>query len=236
MIKNIVCLSLLILSTSSAFANTVHHFSERPKIGIALAGGGARGGAHIGVLRELERLQIPIDYIAGTSVGSIIGGLYASGYSLDEIETIIADIDWDDVLIDSPPRRQQAFVRKREDDAFLLGNRVGFNNWGVQIPAGAIQGQKIDLLLKHLTLPTWRTNNFDQLKIPYRAIAADLVTGEAVSQSSGSLATAIRASMSIPAVFAPVEHAAEQAHVSLNSPFFTGLPSLFAFKITACVD
>lgn len=207
MIKNILCFALILLSTSGAFANAVHQSSERPKIGLALAGGGARGGAHIGVLRELERLQIPIDYIAGTSVGSIIGGLYASGYSLDEIEQIIADIDWDDVLIDSPPRRQQAFVRKREDDNFLLGNRVGFNNWGVQIPTGAIQGQKIDLLLKRLTLPTWRTTNFDQLKIPFRAIAADLVTGEAVAQSSGSLATSIRASMSIPAVFAPVEHA-----------------------------
>lgn len=207
MIKNILSLALIALSISTAFANAVHQSSERPKIGLALAGGGARGGAHIGVLRELERLQIPIDYIAGTSVGSIIGGLYASGYSLDEIEEIISDIDWDDVLIDSPPRRQQAFVRKREDDNFLLGSRVGFNRWGIQIPTGAIQGQKIDLLLKRLTLPTWRTNNFDQLKIPYRAIAADLVTGEAVAQSSGSLATSIRASMSIPAVFAPVEHA-----------------------------
>lgn len=207
MIKNILSLALITLSISSAFADTKHYSDERPKIGLALAGGGARGGAHIGVLRELERLQVPIDYIAGTSVGSTIGGLYAAGYSLNEIEQIIADIDWDDVLIDSPPRRQQAFVRKREDDNFLLGSRVGFNRWGIQIPAGAIQGQKIDLLLKRLTLPTWRTQHFDHLKIPYRAIAADLVTGESVAQESGSLATAIRASMSIPAVFAPVEHA-----------------------------
>lgn len=207
MTKHLLSLALIALSVPYAFANTPHHAEDRPKIGIALAGGGARGGAHIGVLRELERLQVPIDYIAGTSVGSIIGGLYASGYSLDEIEKIIAEVDWDDVLIDAPPRRQRAFVRKREDDGFLLGNRVGFNRWRLQIPTGAIQGQKIDLLLKRLTLPTWRVNHFDQLKIPYRAVAADLVTGESVAQDSGSLATSIRASMSIPAVFAPVAHA-----------------------------
>ncbi|MGB5474598.1 MAG: patatin-like phospholipase family protein, partial [Gammaproteobacteria bacterium] len=98
---------------------------ERPKIGLALSGGGARGAAHIGVLRVLEQMQIPVDYIAGTSMGSIIGGLYASGMSPDEIEQAFKAIDWDHIFSDAPPRKERSFRRKRDDDLYVDTARVG---------------------------------------------------------------------------------------------------------------
>lgn len=178
---------------------------QPPKIGLVLSGGGARGAAHVGVLKVIEELQIPIDYIAGTSMGAIIGGLYASGMSPAEIEAALAKIDWLDVLTDSPKRQDLSFRRKREDEEFLVRSAIGFNDGKLELPQGLLQGQKLLLLLKALTLPVARTENFDQLHIPFRALATDISTGSPVVLSSGNLALAMRASASIPSVFAPVE-------------------------------
>lgn len=177
---------------------------SRPRIGLALSGGGARGAAHIGVIRVLREQNVPIDCIAGTSMGAIIGGLYASGMSPEEIEQAIDEIDWDSVFDDSTYRADKTFRRKRDDDTFLIKRQLGFSDGKIKTPLGLVQGQKIDLVLSKLTLPVALVDDFDKLAIPFRAVAADIVTGEQVILGSGSLGTAIRASMSIAAVMAPV--------------------------------
>jgi NTE family protein len=183
-----------------------HGAKGRPKIGLVLGGGGARGAAHIGVLRVLERERIPIDYVAGTSMGSIVGGLYASGLSADEIEQVLESIDWNDAFQDKSPRADRPFVRKRDDENYLVKRDLGFgDDLKVKFPAGLVEGQKIDLILKASTLHVDRIDRFDDLPTPFRAIATDIMTGEAVVLSRGDLARSIRASMSVPAVFSPVE-------------------------------
>ncbi len=178
---------------------------DRPKIGLALGGGAARGAAHIGVLKELEALGVPVDYVAGTSVGSIIGGLYATGLSAAEIETIYTGVDWDAVFRDAGSRSARTFRRKRDDDLDFIGPKIGYRDGDFILPEGVLAGQRITLLLARLTLANTHAAHFDDLPIPFRAIAADVVTGQEVEIDSGSLARAMRASLSVPGVFAPVD-------------------------------
>jgi len=178
---------------------------RRAKIGLALSGGGARGAAHVGVIKVLEELQVPIDFIAGTSMGAIVGGLYASGMSTAELETTMATLDWADAFRDQIERRERSFRRKRDDDLYLVKQQAGFNDGKITLPTGIIAGQKVDLLLKSLTLPVTDISDFDELTFPFRAVATDIVTGRAVVLDSGDLAMAMRASLSIPAFFAPVD-------------------------------
>ncbi len=174
-----------------------------PKIGLVLSGGGARGFAHIGALRVLEELGIPVDYVAGTSMGSIIGGLYAAGYSVEELEKVITEVDWDEVFSDTPPRELWSFLKKRQSSKYLFG--LGFTQKGFSLPTGVTKGQKISTLFSFLTMPVSGIEHFDDLPIPYRAVAADIETGEEVVLDHGTLAEAMRASMSVPGVFTPVE-------------------------------
>lgn len=177
---------------------------DKPKIGLALSGGGARGGAHVGVLKALEELGVQVDYIAGTSMGAIIGGLYASGYDADEIEKVLIETDWNWALSDSPARKDRTMRKKLLESQFLIPYRVGFNGGKIELPLGAIEGQHLDQIFQELFLRVIGTHDFDQLPIPFRAVATDLVSGEPVALSSGSLPNSVRASMSIPGVFAPV--------------------------------
>ncbi|WP_187775764.1 patatin-like phospholipase family protein [Luteimonas suaedae] len=177
---------------------------ERPRTCLVLGGGGARGAAHIGLLKVLERERVPVDCIVGTSMGAIVGGMYAAGYGADEIETILQHVDWASVLHDRTPRAQRTMRRKRDDLRRLGGMQLGLRNGKIAFPRGMIQGQRLELLLRRLLLPTWRIEHFDDLPIPFRAIAADIVTGEKVVFDRGDLPMAIRASMSVPAAFAPV--------------------------------
>jgi len=177
---------------------------DRPKIGLALSGGGARGGAHVGILKALEELDVEVDYIAGTSMGAIIGGLYASGYSAEEIEVILVETDWKKALTDRPARRDRTMRKKEQEAQFLIPFRIGFNNGKIQLPLGLIEGQHLDQIFHKMLLPVVGIDHFDQLPIPFRAVATDLVTGNAVVLFDGSLPDAIRASMSVPGVFAPV--------------------------------
>jgi NTE family protein len=177
--------------------------AERPKIGLALSGGGARGASHIGVLYVLEEMRIPVDYIAGTSMGSIVGGLYAAGMTPQEIEHTLNSMDWEGIFDDKPPREARSFRRKRDDDLYLVKNKPGFNDGELQFPLGAIQGQKFDLALRALTLPVSAVQDFDRLHIPFRAVATDIASGEEVVMGTGDLAQAMRASMAVPGAFAP---------------------------------
>jgi len=202
--------ALLMLAAQPATAqsnrsSTAPADASRPRIGLALSGGGARGGMHVGVLRALEELGVPVDYIAGTSIGAVIGGFYAAGLSPDEIEAVINGIDWDAAFLEDTPRTLRSFRRKREDDLFLVEQRPGFNDGELQLPLGVVQGQVIDLITSATVLPAARVRNFDELPIPFRAVAADIATGEAVVLGSGNLANALRATMSVPAILAPIE-------------------------------
>ena len=177
---------------------------DRPTIGLVLSGGGARGAAHVGVIKVLDELRIPVDYIAGTSMGAIVGGLYASGMTADELENVIETADWTALLSDRPPRAQRSFRRKSDDIGFLVDFEMGIGKSGLIFPSGLIQGQNLEIALKRFSLPAISIDNFDALPIPFRAVATDIVTGEAVILDSGDLATAMRASMSAPGIFKPV--------------------------------
>ena len=172
---------------------------------LVLSGGGARGIAHIGVLKVLEELHIPVDMVVGTSMGAIVGGLYAAGLSPSEIEKKMLEVDWDDIFSDNPKPMQQPYRLRKDLSKYMQGVEIGYAVDQIQIPQGMIAGQKLRIALNNILLPVLSVDDFDRLPLPFRAVATDLVTGERVNLSSGSLTKAIMASMSIPGIFAPVE-------------------------------
>jgi len=178
--------------------------TERLRVGLVLGGGGARGAAHIGVLKELERLRIPIDAIAGTSMGAIVGSLYASGKTPDELEELVVSIDWADAFVDSTARQDLSFRRKQDDADFPVNFDLGIRDGEVLLPKGLIQGQKLQLILRQELLHVAHVSDFDALPTPFRAVASDIETGDLYVMSSGDLAQAARASMSAPGIFSPV--------------------------------
>ncbi len=179
--------------------------TSRPRIGLVLSGGGARGAAHVGVLKVLDEMRIPIDAIAGTSMGAVVGGLYASGMSAGEIEKLLRSVNWQDAFQDRPPRAELGFRRKQDDRNFLVRYALGVREDRFVLPQGLVQGQKLEQVLRQAALPVAEIRDFNRLPIPFRAVATDLETGDAVVMSSGDLVTAMRASMSAPGVFAPVQ-------------------------------
>lgn len=179
--------------------------ANRPRVALVLSGGGARGAAHVGVFRALEQLQIPVDVVIGTSMGAVVGGLYAAGLDADALETVVRDIDWVDAFIDNSARENLTYRRKRDDDDFLVRFDLGIRDGRIRLPTGIIQAQKLMLYLRENTLAFSETESFDALPTPFRAVAADLGTGDTVVLDSGDLAKSMRASMSAPGVFAPVE-------------------------------
>jgi NTE family protein len=197
------------ISTGARAADSAHcadpSATTQPKVGLVLGGGGARGAAHIGVLKELERMRVPIHAIAGTSMGAIVGGLYASGMTPDELEELVNSLDWADALRDRPSRQNKTFRRKQDDTDFPIPFEVGVTMDGMKLPRGLIQGQKLQLILREKLLPVAGISHFDDLPTPFRAVASDIATGEEYVMSQGDLAVAVRASMSAPGVFAPVE-------------------------------
>ena len=177
---------------------------KRPRIGLVLGGGGARGVAHISVIKELERLHVPIDCIAGTSMGSLIGGLYASGMSSDELEQMVTTLEWKTIMSDNVPRQERSLRRKSDDHLSLAPIRPGVGKDGLKLPSGVLSGENIIMFLTHKTSGGVGITDFNKLSIPYRAVATDINSGQAVVLASGSLPMAMRASMSIPGAFTPV--------------------------------
>jgi NTE family protein len=203
------CLALA-AAASAGTADDPSHDSDapptgRPRIGLVLSGGGARGAAHVGVLKVLEQLHVPVDAIAGTSMGAVVGGLYASGLSARDIEKIMTSLNWQSAFRDRPPREDLTLRRKQEDENFLVAFPLGVRGHKVVLPKGLIEGQSLSQLLRRLTLPVARITNFDDLPTRFRAVATDLESGEGVVLASGDLTSAMRASMSAPGIFAPVE-------------------------------
>ena len=179
--------------------------AQRPRVGLVLSGGGARGAAHVGVLKVLEEIHVPVDLVAGASMGSIVGGLYATGMSPQEMEDALATMDWDGSFDDSVPRREMPFRRKFDESSFLTKLTVGIKDGHLAMPTGLVEGQKLNFILRELTLPSALVQDFDRLPIPYRATATDVASGAGIVLSRGNVAEAMRASMAFPGLFAPVE-------------------------------
>jgi NTE family protein len=178
---------------------------RRPVVALALSGGGARGAAHVGVLKALEHYGVPIDIITGTSAGAIVGGLYAVGNTPDQIEEVLRSTDWRAALDDSPPRARRTQNTRADERTMLAREVAGVDALEVKPPTALVQGQQFDFLLRNLTLPASDIRDFDRLRVRFRALATDAVTGDSVVLGSGDLALAIRASMAVPAVFSAVE-------------------------------
>jgi NTE family protein len=178
--------------------------AHRPRIGLALSGGGALGLAEIGVIQWMEEHHIPVDRIAGTSMGSIIGAMYATGMSPDEIRNFAEKIDWDQALLPEPTYSQLAYRRKQDRRNFLIEAPLGLKH-GLNGPNGFNPGHGVGLLLDRIAFPESDIASFDDLPIPFRCVATDMLSGEGVVLHDGPLAQALRASMAIPGVFTPVE-------------------------------
>lgn len=198
---------LLLAACVAFFSSTVtaKPAGDRPKVGLVLSGGGAKGMAHVGVLRVLEEMRIPVDLVVGTSAGSAVGALYASGMPVEEIEQRFIDLDWVSSFRDDPGRAYKPVRRKQEDWRFPVVPGIGVRLDGLHVGGGIIAGQNLGFILNELTRDAALVEDFDQLAIPFRAVATDLETGEQVVIGSGNLSEAIRASMSIPGVYAPVK-------------------------------
>jgi NTE family protein len=176
---------------------------QRLKIGIAMEGGGALGLAHIGVLQWFEEQHVPVDFIAGTSMGGLVGGFYATGISPAEMKTLIGKLNWDEILSDRTPYQDLSFLRKQDQRAYPNSLVLGLRK-GLYLPAGLNAGHQIGLLIDRETLPYFGLPSFDALPIPFRSVATDLVSGKQFVFKDGSLAEALRATMSIPGAFTPV--------------------------------
>ncbi|OZS44978.1 patatin-like phospholipase family protein [Photobacterium sanguinicancri] len=178
---------------------------ERLKIGVVLGGGGAKGAAHIGVLRALEEMHIPVDYIAGTSMGAYVGGLYATGMSANEIESFLETVDWNNGYKDRVERSDRRVRDKQKEDRFQIGTDVGFDFWQLKVPKGFVQGQNMAKILRETSGNIAAKESFDLLPIPFRAMATDIENLTSVELKSGDLVRAMQASMSIPAILPPLE-------------------------------
>ncbi len=178
----------------------------RPRIGLVLEGGGAKGFAHVGVLKVLEENRVPIDYVAGTSMGSIVAAAYASGVPVDEMEAILSSTDWDALFNENPPRAEIPYRFKPGRNREIFGSgKIGLSKDGVVLPAGLITGQQVLPVLQRLFGKVPSPINFDKLHIPFRAVAADLLTGAPYVPTEGDVASVVRASMSVPGFFSPMK-------------------------------
>ncbi|MES2071599.1 MAG: patatin-like phospholipase family protein [Pseudomonadota bacterium] len=200
-----LCLSSAAVHAQTAVVAGAKPDARPPKICLALSGGGARGFAHIGVLKTLEALNVPIDCIAGTSMGAVVGGLYAAGLSATEIEQRLDALKLNDVALDRVDRRALPQPLREEDEQYPLGATVGVSNNGVRLPTGVVQATQFLELLQNWTAKIPSNIDFDRLPIPFRAVATDLENGKMVVFDKGPLHTAIRASMAAPGVFAPIQ-------------------------------
>lgn len=198
-----VCLLIGLLLSPLAGAQTSG--ADRPTIGLVLSGGGAKGMAHVGVLRVLEEMQVPVDLVVGTSAGSAVAALYATGMPVAEIERRFIALDWLSSFRDDPGRAYKPVRRKQDDWRLPLVPGIGVSSEGLHVGGGLVTGQNLGFILNELTRNAALVDDFDQLPLPFRAVATDLETGVEVVIGDGNLADALRASMSVPGVYAPVE-------------------------------
>jgi len=196
--------AIFVAAPAPSHADQATGSTSRPRIGLVLAGGGAKGGAHVGVLKVLEEMHVPIDCIAGTSMGALVGGGYASGIPAKDLETFVTTIDWKKVVGSEGRRDLEPIEQKRAGATYSNDFELGLTSEGVTLPGGLVNTSNIEDLLRTYVANARAVSQFDNLPIPYRAVATDMVTGKMVVLDKGDLATAMRASMAIPGAFAPV--------------------------------
>ncbi|MFB2728956.1 patatin-like phospholipase family protein [Shewanella mangrovisoli] len=187
------------------FLLTPLYAAERPKVGLVLSGGGAKGAAHVGVLKILEEHHIPVDYIAGTSIGAYVAGMYSLGYSASEVEAIMMGVDWDSGYSDTIPRNVLSYRDKQLRDRYNIPLNIGYNEGEVRAPSGLLRGQTMSQLLRQSTDLVQQFGDFDALAIPYRAVATDLETSLPVVIDHGSLVKAMQASATVPGALQPTQ-------------------------------
>ena len=200
----VLCAMSLTAHAATDDASTTNK-SSRPKVALVLGGGGAHGVAHLGVLAELERQRVPIDLIVGTGFGGIIGGLYASGMPISEIDNFLFNTDWPDVFNPDTRREDLSFRRKNDDADFLIKYSVGVKDGQAQLPTSLVPSDKLAQLLQSATANTKGVESFDDLPVPFRTVTMDLLSGDEVVLSSGALDRAMLATLSSPGTFSPVE-------------------------------
>ena len=201
-------MSLLRCAVTSLLLLTLAMPSARAEedVVLVLAGGGARGIAHVGAIAALEELQVPVAAIAGTSMGALVGGLYAVGLDSAQLLEVVETMAWDEAFEDSLERNDLPQRRKSDDYDYPASVSLALNEGRLSIPLGFVQGQQVRQMIKDLTINADHIDDFDKLPTPYRAVATDIETGEAFVFSQGDIVTAMRASMSLPGLLAPVEH------------------------------
>jgi NTE family protein len=198
-----VSLAIVMMLTSlQLFGQTGQAKQKRPKVGVALAGGAALGLSHVGVLQWFEEHRIPVDYIAGTSMGGLVGGLYATGYRAAEMKEFVKGIDWEDALRLAPAYSDLSFRRKEDSRAYPTVFELGLKQ-GVQLPPGLSPGEGVGKVISRFAAPYEQLDSFDTLPIPFRCVASELISGKQVVFEKGPLFDALRSTMSLPAIFAP---------------------------------
>ena len=202
--KILALFCLLLIAIEPLLAQAVPAQGKRPSVGLVLSGGGAKGFAYVGLLRVIQEVGLPIDYIGGSSIGSIIGGLYALGYHPDSIEKMIRTQNWNDLLKDNIDRRFVAFEEKEYGEKAIV--KLPIRNKKLGLGSSMYQGQEVNLLLNKYFSPAYKTNDFNKLQTPFLCIGTDLLNGEAIILNKGYLPMAIRASMSIPGYFSPTDY------------------------------
>jgi NTE family protein len=195
--------TILILSVNMSSFGQVDSVDQDIKIGLALSGGAAHGFAHLGVIKYLEEMEIPVDYITGTSMGAVVGGLYAMGYRYDDIYKMAKSQDWSHIITNTVPMSDVSAIEKHNHNKYPL--YLIFNGRKVHLPSGVLGGQKMDLIISNMYCAAHFIDDYDELPIPFRCVAVNLVDGEIHQFDSGYLGRSIRASMAIPTVFPPVD-------------------------------
>jgi len=198
----LMLLSALCLATETGPSGVPAY---RPRIAVVMGGGGAHAVANLGVLAELEHQRVPIDLIVGNGAGGLIGGLYASGMSIEAIRALLTETDWEDIFNPDTNREDLSFRRKQDDDDFLIKYKVGIRDGQAQLPTSLVPNGKLGRLLQKVTANTRGLGSFDELPIPYRAITMDMITGELVALGSGALDRALLATLAAPGTLPPVE-------------------------------
>lgn len=193
-----------------AAAQAVQEAPPRPRVGLVLGGGGARGAAHVGVLEVLERMHVPVDCVAGTSMGALVAGAYAAGLTSAEMREALAKADWDDMFKDNPEFYDMSYRNKRLSQAFWPGSEIGVTDKGLQYAPGVVTGQKIKAFFNQLVHADRGERLIEDLPLPLSVVATDIGTGERVVMREGSLTQAMRASMSVPGLMAPVQRDGHQ--------------------------
>ncbi len=203
-IQAMVGVAILLLASRSAALAQKPSAGVSPKIGLVLEGGGALGLAHVGVITWLEEHHIPVNYVAGASMGALVGGLYATGRSPSEVRELVSSVPWNTVLRGEVPFARLNYRRKEDDYQYPGSIEFGLNKAGIQLPSGFNSGQEVQFILDRVALPYSTMQSFDDLPIPFGCVATDLLTKKPYIFRSGSLATALRSTMSLPGIFAPV--------------------------------